>query len=64
MLFQFKTPCPVSNCSYKKSLPSFSVGSLQLLKGFSKVSKSLLFSRPKAEIKIPYYRHESSSSDS
>ena len=44
-LFQFKTisPCPATICPYKKSLLSFSVGSLQVLKGCYKVSSEPSF---------------------
>jgi len=38
-LFQFKaiSPYPVTTCPYKKSLPSFPVGPLQVLEGHCKV---------------------------
>ena len=44
-LFQFKTisPCPATICPYKKSLLSFSVGSLQVLKGHYKISSEPSF---------------------
>ena len=44
-LFQFKTisPCPATICPYRKSLLSFSVGSLQVLKGHYKISSEPSF---------------------
>ena len=49
-LFQFKatSPCPVTTCPYKKSLPSFPVGPSRYWKAARRSPQSLLFSRLKS----------------